>query len=112
MNKILVYLNQPFPISETFVYRQCFGLERYESYVLGTKRPKGPAIPAPPERIRLIREGKEGGGWREFQFKVLRRVPPDVLHWAKSLKPVLVHAHFGPYAALAMPLAERLDVPL
>ncbi len=112
LQRIIVYVNQPFPVSETFVYRQCFGLERYEAYVLGTKWPEGPAIPVPRERVRLIREGRGWGWWREFRFKVLGLVPPDVLQWARSLKPVLVHGHFGPYAAVALPLADRMRLPL
>jgi colanic acid/amylovoran biosynthesis glycosyltransferase len=109
---ILVYRNQPLPISETFVYNQCFRLKRYQVYVLGSKRPRGSAIPLPPDRVRVLNTGGRDGLWREFRCKVLGQIPSDILHWAQALQPVLLHAHFGPDGAIAMPLAKALGIPL
>lgn len=110
--RVIAFVNQPFPISETFVYRQCFGLERYETYVLGTKWPRGPAIAPPPDRVFVLSHGGFWGKWQEVGWKVLQRVPEEVVQWAQALEPALVHAHFGPYGAIALPLAKRLGVPL
>jgi len=112
MAKVLVYRNQPLPLSETFVYNQTFRLQRYQAYMLGAKRPRGAAITLPDDRVRVINEGGWQGWWREFRWKVLGQIPSDILHWAQALQPVLLHAHFGPDGAIAMPLAKALGIPL
>ncbi|MGQ9765715.1 MAG: glycosyltransferase [Armatimonadota bacterium] len=113
MNRnILVYKNQPLPISETFVYNQCFRLKRYRAYMLGAKWPRGPAIPLPPDRVRVLNAGGISGLWQEIRWKVLAQVPAEVLRWARRLQPALLHAHFGPDGAVAMPLAKALGIPL
>jgi glycosyltransferase involved in cell wall biosynthesis len=109
--RILVFTNQPLPISETFVYNQTMRLGRYEACFLGSKSPRGPAIPLPEERVYLINSGGIAGWCREFGFKVFGHLPVDVLDWIRQIQPVLIHAHFGPYGAIALPLAERLDLP-
>lgn len=109
---ILIYRDQPLPISETFVYNQCFKLQRYQAYILGAKWPKGPSIQLPEERVRVINEGSLNGWLQEFQWKVMGWVPKEILRWAKSLSPGLIHAHFGPDGVVVMPLAKKLGVPL
>jgi len=109
---ILVYRNQPIPLSETFVYNQCFKLERYQAFVLGAKWPKGAAIALQPDRVRVINAGRYPGLWREIRWKVLAQIPSDVITWAQTLRPVLIHAHFGPDGVIAMPLAKALEIPL
>ena len=112
MAKVLVYRNQPLPLSETFVYNQTFRLQRYQAYMLGAKRPRGAAITLPDDRVRVINEGGWQGWWREFRWKVLGQVPNDVLEWAERLRPQLLHAHFGPDGVIAIPLARALRIPL
>jgi len=113
MNRtILIYRNQPIPISETFVYNQCFKIKRYRAYVLGAKWPRGTAISLPPDRVRVINGGGRYGLWREIRWKVLGQIPSDTLRWAQSLRSAMVHAHFGPDGAIAMPLAKALGIPL
>lgn len=109
---ILVYSNQPLPISETFVYNQTVRLSRYKAYFLGTKLPKGPSIPLPKERVCLINQGGAKGWMREFGFKVFGYIPDEVFSWIREVNPALIHAHFGPYGAIALPVAERLRLPL
>ena len=109
--RILVFVNQPLPISETFVYNQTIRLGRYEAYFLGSKSPRGPTIPLPEERVYLINPGGIAGWLREFGFKVFGHPPVNVLDWIRQIQPVLIHAHFGPYGAIALPLAERLGLP-
>lgn len=109
---VLIYSNQPLPISETFVFNQTMRLSRYKAYFLGAKMPKSPSIPLPKERVYLVNSGGTIGWIREFGFKVLGYVPGDVFSWIKKVKPALIHAHFGPYGAVALPVAERLGLPL
>jgi colanic acid/amylovoran biosynthesis glycosyltransferase len=109
--RILVFTNQPLPISETFVYNQTMRLGRYEACFLGSKSPRGPAIPLPEERVYLINSGGIAGRLREFGFKIFGRLPVDVVDWIRRVQPVLIHAHFGSYGAIAFPLAGRLGLP-
>jgi len=112
MATVLVYRNQPLPLSETFIYNQTFRLQRYKAYMLGAKWPRGKAIPLPGDRVRVINEGGMQGWWREFCWKVLEQVPDDILGWTKQFRPCLLHAHFGPDGVIAIPLAQALQVPL
>jgi len=112
MATVLVYRNQPLPLSETFVYNQAFRLERYKAYMLGAKWPRGSAITLPGDRVRVISEGGIQGWWREFRWKVLGQVPNDSLGWTEQFRPRLLHAHFGPDGVIAIPLAQALKIPL
>lgn len=112
MTRVLVYANQPFPISETFAYNQTFRLERYEAFVLGAKAPRGPSISVPRDRLYLINRGGKSGLLRELRFKLLGHIPADVESWVATIGPRLVHAHFGPAGAVILPLAEKLRLPL
>ncbi len=111
-SRVLIYRNLLLPISETFVYNQTMLLSRYEAFFLGSKRCQGHSITLPEERMYLVNQGGRRGWLREFRFKVGGWVPPDVLMWAKAIRPRLVHAHFGPDGVVAIPLARQLGVPL
>jgi glycosyltransferase involved in cell wall biosynthesis len=78
-----------FNASETFVRAQATGLSRYQPLVIG-REDKGNIPPALARRI-LLRPGAEQ---------------------VRRFAPVLVHAHFGTDGLRALPLAERLGVPL
>lgn len=110
--RILVYRDHLLPLSETFVVNQTLGLESFEAFLIGSKPGPPPRIPLPESRRRLINPGGRRGFLREVLFKFFGIIPKDIWEWCRSLKPVLVHAHFGPDGTLAMPLAQRLGVPL
>lgn len=110
--RVLVYRDHLLPLSETFVVNQTFGLERFEAFLLGSKPAHPPRRELPRDRMRLLNVGGPEGLVREILFKFFGRIPRDILQWCRSLRPVLVHAHFGPDGTLAMPLAERLGLPL
>ncbi len=110
--RILAYRDHLLPLSETFVVNQTLGLENFEAYLLGSKPGHEPRMKLPPDRMRLINSGTPRGLLREILFKFFGMIPRDILDWCRSLRPLLVHAHFGPDGSLAMPLAERLKVPL
>lgn len=110
--RVLVYRDHLLPLSETFVVNQTLGLERFEAFFLGAKPGHAPRIELPRDRLRLLNAGGAQGLVREILFKFFGRIPRDILQWCRSLRPVLVHAHFGPDGTLAMPLAQRLGLPL
>ena len=109
---IIVYRNQPLPVSETFVYHQAMGLERFEAYIVGSKFPQGPHIPLPAERVYVANRGGLLGWAQEVGLKVGGWPPPEMMRWMRDKRPALVHAHFAPDGAVAMHIATRLRVPL
>lgn len=111
-SRVLVYRDHLLPLSETFIVNQTLGLESFEAFLVGSKPGPPPHIVLPQERLRLINSGGRRGLLREVLFKFFGWIPKDTLEWCRSLRPVLVHAHFGPDGSLAMPLARRLGVPL
>jgi colanic acid/amylovoran biosynthesis glycosyltransferase len=111
-DNILVFCNQPIPISETFVYHQIAGLRRYHAIVLGVKKPKGPGIDLSGLDVHLISHGGIRGTVREFGLKMFGYVPKSVRHLLRQFRPKLVHAHFAPYGAIAIPIARQFGLPL
>lgn len=110
--RVLVYHNQPLPISETFVYNQCLRLKRFEVFFLGSKRPQGARIELPEERLYLVSQGGPVGRVREAALKLGGYLFPDVVTWVRTVDPALIHAHFGPDGAVIMATAKRLQLPL
>ena len=84
-----IFRSPLFNASETFVRAQATGLSRYQPLMIG-REDKGNV---PPELAGRILLGPSADEVRPFA-------------------PVLVHAHFGTDGLRALPLAERLGVPL
>jgi len=86
---VAVFRAPLFNASETFVRAQATGLTRYQPLLIG-REDKGNIPPALAGRVLL------GPGVEQV----------------RRFAPVLVHAHFGTDGLRALPLAERLGVPL
>jgi len=86
---VAVYRAPLFNMSETFVRAQATGLTRYQPLVIG-REDKGNIPPA-------------------LAGRVLHRPRAEQV---RRFAPTLVHAHFGTDGLRALPLAERLGVPL
>lgn len=106
---ILVYRHRLAPLSEIgFLGRFYLGFERLEPVWLGYHLDEGAgALTTDP--LRLGRAGPLGALDRTL-FRHFGAMPPapDL----QALRPRLVHAHFGPGGAFALPLARALHVPL
>lgn len=116
MKRILVFRDRLLPVSETFVANQSLDLKEYEAYFLGSRR-AFPSIHIPQQRLVLINPSNaKSFGSADFRdeilFKIFGRLPRRIVAWAQRLSPSLIHAHFAPDGALALPLAEVLKVPL
>ena len=100
-----VFRSPVFNPSETFVRAQSVGLVRYQPLIVGLER-IGNIPPALSDRVLLPRNARERLAIRLFG------------HWGRmtdrvgAIRPVLVHAHFGPDGVLALPLAKALGLPL
>jgi glycosyltransferase involved in cell wall biosynthesis len=100
-----VFRSSIFNRSETFVAAQAAGLVRYQALVVGLED-KGNVPPSLAGRVMLPERPAERAAirllhrWGAFGKRV------------REMGPGLVHAHFGPDGALALPLARVLGVPL
>jgi colanic acid/amylovoran biosynthesis glycosyltransferase len=99
MNQIGIFrLNFPAP-SETFIREQAAHLQHFQPTFI---------VRSPLQTFPGIRLEEE---WQRKWFTLSRS--PDCFqdqHHLKSLQ--MIHAHFGPDGVYALPLAERLDIPL
>jgi colanic acid/amylovoran biosynthesis glycosyltransferase len=108
---VLVYAEPLLARSMTFIRTQAEALEEFTPYYIGPHYlPDGLSLPH--ERIMVMRKG-HGVFTRltEVPFKTLGCAPRFVRRLRK-LRPVLIHAHFGPLGLRALPLARALHVPL
>ena len=95
--------------SETFIRAQAESLDRYQAFYLGLRHIPGLSIPT--ERSHIITSNGLIGRLRRAWFKMFG--PSKALVEAlKELDPALIHAHFGPDACNAIPLARALQIPL
>jgi glycosyltransferase involved in cell wall biosynthesis len=106
---LLVYRDRIVPRSEAhFLRRQYIGFRRLAPIWIGCRKDVGlPDLAADP--ILLGRRGAAGVLDR-LMFKQFGRIPPapDLA----TLRPRLIHAHFGRGGALALPIARALKLPL
>lgn len=106
---VLIYRDRLLGPSEGFVLAQGEALHRFRPFYVGSKRAEG--FTTPPERTFLINRGGRTGRMAECIFKV-SGWDRHLYRWARSLRPVLLHAHFGPDGIISLPLARMLGIPL
>jgi glycosyltransferase involved in cell wall biosynthesis len=104
---VLVYRDVVGARSEAFVERQYSGFRTLKPLYVGTKR--GPI--APKEAMILAAPGIAGFPAR-LAFRQFGDVPANLRRLLDDEKPAIVHAQFGLGGALALPIAERANVPL
>jgi glycosyltransferase involved in cell wall biosynthesis len=102
--RVAIFRSPLFNASETFVAGHAAGLRRYRPILVGLVRKAG-AVPHevpvlvprwPVERLALTLAGLPGAFGRRLAAE----------------RPCLIHAHFGTDGLIALPLAERLGIPL
>jgi len=106
---ILAYRDHLVPRSEAnFLARLYVAFKRLNPIWVGRRRAEGLAD-LNGAQLFLGRDGMLGAFDREI-FKHLGILPP--VPDLRALRPRLVHAHFGRGGALALPIAQRLKIPL
>jgi colanic acid/amylovoran biosynthesis glycosyltransferase len=100
---VLIFRTRLLPISETFIRDQALSLTRYEPYFIGCKRVRK-GIDLPNEKVFLLKNS--------LRLQMLLRPSSIDIENLQSLKPSLIHAHFGIDAVCALPIAQLLNVPL
>ncbi|ASC71444.1 Glycosyltransferase Type 1 [Halomicronema hongdechloris C2206] len=109
---VLIYRDLLLPYSETFIKNQVISLTKYRGIYAGTLTNKShPDLLEAEQVISLDRIVQFSLPWR-LLFKFFGMVHPDWIRAIRQQSPVLLHAHFGPDAVWAMPLARQLKLPL
>ena len=106
---VIIYSDHLLPISQTFVLAQGEALQSYTPCYVGSRLVTD--LPLPKGRHLTVNRGGILGRVREAAH-LMWRFDPLLLRQVRKLKPLLVHAHFGPDGVSALPLAQSLDIPL
>jgi glycosyltransferase involved in cell wall biosynthesis len=109
VREVAIFRHNLFRISEPFIAGQAQHLRRYRPLFLGRLRfgraPDGAeslALQDLPGRWRLPRIG----------WQMITRSPRPYQRLLRDHRPSLIHAHFGIEGVYALPLAQRLGIPL
>ncbi|MDE2582236.1 MAG: glycosyltransferase [Rhodospirillales bacterium] len=107
--EIAVFRHNLFRISEPFITQQAQQLRRYRPLYLGRLR-----YGAPPAGATALALEDLGPFWPmpRIAWQMLARNPGPYLRLLGDRRPSLIHAHFGIEGVYALPLAQRLGVPL
>jgi colanic acid/amylovoran biosynthesis glycosyltransferase len=110
----LIYAEPLLAPTMTFVRSQALALRTFAPVFASAYRVRD-GLDLPDDRVVTIQNRRHGAGplgkLREVPFKVFG-YDPLFFSRIKQFDPVLVHAHFGPAALTALPLARWLKVPI
>jgi len=109
-NNILIYRDIMLPPSETFILAQGEGLSRFSPFYVGARKVNG--IEVPLEKSYFINSGGVFGKFQELFFKLFDIVTSKQMENFNKLKPLLIHAHFGPDGVFALNIAKAICIPL
>jgi colanic acid/amylovoran biosynthesis glycosyltransferase len=107
--KVIIFCDHLLYPSETFIQAQAGALCEYEPVFAGSRRVAG--LELPQGQVYTVNRGGLFGQVHELTFKILGSAPAMVKR-LRPLRPILLHAHYGPNGLRAMPLANVLKVPL
>lgn len=107
--KVVVFCDHLLYPSETFIQAQASALREYEPVFAGSRRV--PGLELPQEKVYLVNRGGPFAKFHELRFKIWGSAPA-LSKELEALKPILLHAHFGPNGLRVLPLASRLRLPL
>src|SRR5579875_1152274 len=108
---VLISRSELLPVSETFIAAQAHALRSYSPVFAGLRRVVAGLELDPCDTVYLT-----GGNTLADKFR--RRLflsTGTARHFLRRLRrrnPVLVHAHFAVDAAAALPIAQKLELPL
>lgn len=107
---VLVYRNEILSFSETFIKAQTEALRDFHPQLIGL-RPTSRALHLASAPILLTHDQSPLSKLRRGLFRYTG-VAPQFYRTAQESHPSLLHAHFAPDGAMALPLADKLGVPL
>ncbi len=104
-NNIIIFRNQLFKISESFITNQAEKLKSFTPVYVGRK-----LFGVPPDGATVFTMDKESI-WTNLNYVLFRNTEFFEKH-LHAHRPRLIHAHFGVDGVYAMNLAKKLDIPL
>jgi glycosyltransferase involved in cell wall biosynthesis len=112
MPKVLVYRSELLPLSETFIKEQILAYKRWQGVLIGMHAVN--ELPLDGLDVRVLRTNKPDYFTRlQWKFSRMRQsIPSSVVNMLRRERASLLHAHFGPNAIEAWPLARALDLPM
>jgi colanic acid/amylovoran biosynthesis glycosyltransferase len=105
--RFLAYCDKLFTPSESFIPRGYSAFSKLKPVYIGHEL-KGPV----PEGAEVIELGPLHGAGGEAAYKQLGTISAKLQNAMEEVEPVAIHASFGKSGAYALPLAERLNLPL
>ena len=108
MSSVIVYRDRLLPLSETFIQSQVQHLSAFQAIYAGCRRVPGLDLRGRP--VIVLKRGPVGRA-EEFLFKTTGW-SPSLVSQLREYQPAILHAHFGPDGSTALPLAQKLHVPL
>ncbi len=106
---VVIFCDHLLYSSETFIHAQASALSDFEPAFAGGRIVAG--LDLREKRVHVINKGNIVGKFEELGFKLFG-LAPALVRQLSSLKPVLLHAHYGPNGLRALPLAHALRVPI
>jgi colanic acid/amylovoran biosynthesis glycosyltransferase len=110
MKTVLIYRQALLPISETFIEAQAGALRSFQPKFAGLL-PAARSLPLADDTTLLSRSRSLISHGRTAWYK-LAGIAPRFHQKIRRVRPSLIHAHFAPDGAAALPLADALGVPL
>lgn len=108
--RVTVYRKDLLPLSETFIVDQFRSYRRWDATLLGQKTiANGLDTSHLPRRTLQRADGLEKVTWKTIQ--VMDWIHPKMVRTLASLKPDIVHSHFGHDAILVHRAARKLNIP-
>jgi colanic acid/amylovoran biosynthesis glycosyltransferase len=107
---VLVYRNEILSFSETFIKAQTASLKEFHPTLIGL-RPTNRSLPLDSAPILLTRDQSLLSKIRRGLYRHTG-IAPEFYRQAKASHPTLLHAHFAIDGSMALPLANKLDLPL
>lgn len=105
--RFLAYCDKLFTPSESFIPRGYSAFDKLKPVYIGHEL-KGPV----PNGAEVIELGPLHGAGGEAAYKQLGTISAKLQNALEEIEPVAIHASFGKSGAYALPLAERLNLPL
>lgn len=109
---VIVWRSEVLPYSETFIKEQLLFCTNWKGTLAGWQPRPGLSL----DGVDVRTFASAAPGFAERAKLLLHRLrgtmPSAVVSTLGAEKPLLVHAHFGPDAVIAWPLAKALSVPL
>ena len=108
--RVLIFRSELLAISETFVVAQAKALTRFKPRFVGLRR-MSPSLQVPEDAIVAVHGDGLAHKCRRRLYKQFG-VATDFNRKVGEVDAHLIHAHFATDGVLALPLAQKLDLPL